>query len=259
MIKSPAFQFYPKDFLMDDKVAVMNLEQIGAYMKLMCFCWNNDGLPNDKDELKSMCGNPETWETIWKKVSKCFYENNGKLYNKRLEKERKKQEAWREKSKLGGERSAKSRRKKAKLKGGSTKAQPPIEPKVNTPSSSSSPSSNNNRESKDSLCLEKFQDEDIRLTQLLIDLMVKNNPNSSIIRRLTPKRQEGWIDECRKLREIDERTPEQIEQIIIFSQNDPFWKSNILSIVKLREKFDQLWLKAKKEKFSGIKEWLNEP
>jgi len=114
------------------------------------------------------------------------------------------------------------------------------------------------KESK-SLCLEKFQDEDIKLTQLLIDLMSKNNPNSSILRTLTPKRQETWINECRKLREIDKRTPEQIEQIIIFSQDDSFWKSNILSMAKLRKQFDQLWLKAKKEKFSGIKEWLNEP
>jgi len=109
-------------------------------------------------------------------------------------------------------------------------------------------------------CLEKVpNEEDIKLTQLLINLMAKNNPNSSILRKLNPKRQEVWIDECRKLREIDKRTPEQIEQIIIFSQNDAFWKSNILSMPKLREKFDQLWLKAKKERFSGIKEWLNEP
>jgi hypothetical protein len=118
---------------------------------------------------------------------------------------------------------------------------------------------NNNKikESK-SPCLEKFQDEDIQLTQLLIDKMIENNPLSSIIRRLTPKRQEVWIDECRKLREIDKRSFEQIEQIIIFSQDDSFWKSNILSMPKLREKFDQLWLKAKKEKYAGIKEWLNE-
>lgn len=116
-----------------------------------------------------------------------------------------------------------------------------------------------NESKVNSLCLEKVPNEDIRLTQLLIDLMTKNNPNSSIIRRLTSRRQEVWIDECRKLREIDKRTSEQIEQIIIFSQNDTFWKSNILSMPKLREKFDQLWLKAKKERFSGIKEWLNEP
>lgn len=132
-----------------------------------------------------------------------------------------------------------------------------------TPSSTSTatatPSSTPKKENKESLCLEKFQDEDIKLTQLLIDKMTENDPNSSILRRLTSKRQEVWINECRLLREKDERTPEQIEQIIIFSQGDSFWKANILSMPKLREKFDQLWLKAKKEKFAGIKEWLNEP
>ena len=108
-------------------------------------------------------------------------------------------------------------------------------------------------------CLEKVQDEDIRLTQLLIDKMTENDPNSSIIRNLTPQKQERWINQCRLLREKDERTPEQIEQIIIFSQDDSFWRGNILSMPKLRKQFDQLWLKAKKERFAGIKEWLNEP
>lgn len=104
-----------------------------------------------------------------------------------------------------------------------------------------------------------FQDVDIQLTQQLINLMQKNNPNSSILQRLTPKRQNEWINQCRLLREIDKRTPDQIEFIIKFSQNDSFWKSNILSMPKLREKFDQLWLKAKREdKLSGIKEWLND-
>jgi len=128
-----------------------------------------------------------------------------------------------------------------------------------SPSPTATSSSTSKKEKKASLCLEKFQDEDIKLTQLLIDLMSKNNPNSSILRTLTPKRQESWINECRKLREIDKREPEQIKQIIIFSQNDSFWKGNILSMAKLRKQFDQLWLKAKNEKFSGIKEWLNEP
>jgi len=38
----------------------------------------------------------------------------------------------------------------------------------------------------------------------------------------------------------DERTPEEVETIIRFSQEDSFWRSNILSTAKLREKFDQL-------------------
>ncbi len=137
MNKSPAFQFYPKDFLMDDKVIVMNLEEIGAFVKLLCFCWNNNGLTKNQNELKNMCGNPENWEVIWGKVGKCFYEKNNKLYNKRLEKEFKKQRAWKRKSQLGGIQSGISRGRKVqpKGKGGSTKD----EPKGN--SSSSSPSS----------------------------------------------------------------------------------------------------------------------
>jgi len=74
MNKPPAFQFYPKDFLTDDKVAPMNLEQIGTYIKLLCYCWLNGGLPNNSEELCDMCGNPDNWDKIWRKVSKCFYE-----------------------------------------------------------------------------------------------------------------------------------------------------------------------------------------
>lgn len=89
------------------------------------------------------------------------------------------------------------------------------------------------------------EDLDTRLTQLLVDLMIKNNPKSSIIKRLTPKRHEEWVNQCRLLRTIDQKTPGEIKRVILFSQSDSFWKSNILSMPKLREKWDQLWLKAK--------------
>ena len=101
--------------------------------------------------------------------------------------------------------------------------------------------------------------EDVRLVQLFIDLMLKNNPESSIVKRLTPERQAQWITQCRLLREADNKTIEEIEALIRWSQADPFWKTNILSIPKLREKWDQLWMKAKhSDKFSGIREWLKE-
>jgi len=96
---------------------------------------------------------------------------------------------------------------------------------------------------------------DIRLVQLLVDLMAKNNPKSHILKNLTKKKQEAWLSACRLMREKDERTPKEIEAIIKFSQSDEFWKSNILSMPKLREKFDQLWLKAQKSNYSGIASW----
>ncbi|GAH78231.1 unnamed protein product, partial [marine sediment metagenome] len=150
MNKSPAFQFYPKDFLMDDKVAVMNLEQIGAYTKLLCYCWNNKGLSNNQDELKQMCGHPKNWDKIWKKVGKCFYLKGDKLFNKRLDKEARKQKKWKEKSSKGGKESAKKRwGYREEDKGGYKKVTTKEEAKGNSPSSSPSPSPSSNNKGKE--------------------------------------------------------------------------------------------------------------
>ena len=42
---SPAFQFYPRDFLSDAKVAAMTNEQVGCYWKLICYCWIETDCP----------------------------------------------------------------------------------------------------------------------------------------------------------------------------------------------------------------------
>lgn len=54
-------------------------------------------------------------------------------------------------------------------------------------------------------------------------------------------------DEMRRLLDIDGRTVEQVEACIRWCQSDPFWKANILSASKLREKYDQLRLKAQSQ------------
>jgi hypothetical protein len=103
---------------------------------------------------------------------------------------------------------------------------------------------------------------DVGLVQLLISLMQKNNPESSIIKRLTESRQREWLNQCRLMREADKRTPTQIECVIMFSQRDSFWKGNILSMPKLREKWDQLWMKMRRDtgadKSDGIDEWAED-
>lgn len=53
-----------------------------------------------------------------------------------------------------------------------------------------------------------------------------------------------WRTEARLLIDKDGRTVEQIIRAIDWCQNDPFWHSNILSIPKLREKYDVLRLQA---------------
>jgi len=56
-----------------------------------------------------------------------------------------------------------------------------------------------------------------------------------------------WRKDARLLIHKDGYTPQQIHWLIDWCQTDPFWCTNILSMPKLREKFEQLKLKAKAE------------
>jgi hypothetical protein len=53
-----------------------------------------------------------------------------------------------------------------------------------------------------------------------------------------------WRDSARLLLDRDKRTEAQVEWIIDWCQGDEFWRSNILSMPKLRDKFDQLVVKS---------------
>ncbi|WP_433595153.1 hypothetical protein [Lysinibacillus xylanilyticus] len=57
-----------------------------------------------------------------------------------------------------------------------------------------------------------------------------------------------WADSIRLMMEQDSRTVEQIEYLIDWSQANPFWKSNILSTKKLREKATTLIRQIKADK-----------
>lgn len=152
------------------------------------------------------------------------------------------------------------KRAEAGRKGGLSKQKPSkVKAKVASKPQASVENEDEDEDSSSSLITkEKVSDQtDVYLVQLLIDLMLQNNPESSILKRLTPSRQNDWINQCRLLREADGRTPEQIEAVIRFCQTDSFWKSNILSMPKLREKWDTLWMKAKRsDPHAGLKEWL---
>jgi hypothetical protein len=99
--------------------------------------------------------------------------------------------------------------------------------------------------------------EDQRLVQLLVDLIQQNNPKSRVS-QMSENAQRNWLDQCRLLREMDKRTPEEIEMVIRWSQEDSFWKSNILSMPTLREKFDRLWVKSRSVPLpmDGPAKWL---
>lgn len=140
--RSPAFQFYPNEWLGSTHIMLMNPAEEGAYIRLLAIAWNSEdcSLPDDDNQLAILSRLNEGWfNGSSTKVRACFFSRNKKLFNQRLLKERKKQEEWKEKCRVGGIKSGKSRRLKENineglLKGSSTKD----ELKANSSFSSSS-------------------------------------------------------------------------------------------------------------------------
>jgi hypothetical protein len=55
---------------------------------------------------------------------------------------------------------------------------------------------------------------------------------------------EKWREAARLLLDRDQRTEQQIHAAIDWATNDEFWRANVLSMPKLREKYEQLRLQA---------------
>lgn len=61
-----------------------------------------------------------------------------------------------------------------------------------------------------------------------------------------PRITKKWLDSARLMIDRDGRTEEQIHAAIDWVHNSEFWRANILSIPKLREKWDTLKLQAER-------------
>lgn len=59
-----------------------------------------------------------------------------------------------------------------------------------------------------------------------------------------PKVTKRWRDAARLMLDRDGRTEQAVHACIDWSQDDEFWRANVLSMPKLREKYDQMRLKA---------------
>lgn len=89
---SPWFKFWPKDFLADVNVAAMSLDALGAYMRLLCYCWTDGGVPADADSLARLWGvDAVTAEGLRDRLEPLFIPHehrNGWWAHPRIERER---------------------------------------------------------------------------------------------------------------------------------------------------------------------------
>lgn len=110
---SPAFQFYPGDYLGDKNTIPMTTVMHGAYCLLMWFSWENDGLPDDIEELADMAKlSVEEFTPMWsRRIKKCFvWDEKKKVYlHPRHLKEIRKQKSWKKEKSERGKKAAASR------------------------------------------------------------------------------------------------------------------------------------------------------
>jgi len=94
---------------------------------------------------------------------------------------------------------------------------------------------------------------EIKICNYLISKMLNNNPKAKVPEG---SRMQNWAEHIDKIIRLDKHTKKEIVAVIDFCQTDSFWKSNILSTEKLRDKFDTLWLQCqgkgdKNARYSG--------
>lgn len=143
---APAFQFYADHWLADENTRLMSLEQKGAYIDAMAYCWREGSIPADPAALARLIGCGCTIE-LATDVQRMFNVRStdvepkndcplNRLQHKRLNAEREKQRIRSEQASRAGKNSGSARNKtKAprKTNGRSNSVQRPL----NTTSTSS--------------------------------------------------------------------------------------------------------------------------
>ncbi len=95
---------------------------------------------------------------------------------------------------------------------------------------------------------------EFRLSELLFNLILERNPKNK------KHDLQKWALQVDRMVRLDSRKVVDIEDVIKWSQANEFWQNNIISTQKLRDKFDQLYMKMEAEnaksktstKFTGL-------
>ncbi|UJF15088.1 phage replisome organizer N-terminal domain-containing protein [Jeotgalibaca sp. MA1X17-3] len=93
----------------------------------------------------------------------------------------------------------------------------------------------------------------LRASRYLFKMIKQNNSKAK------PPNYQRWADDIRKLVELDKNTLKEVSLVIDWSQQDPFWKKNILSASKLREQFPKLWANGNFEEQASMQKEEQSP
>ncbi|MGM0549346.1 MAG: hypothetical protein ACQER0_08765 [Bacillota bacterium] len=108
-----------------------------------------------------------------------------------------------------------------------------------------------------------YSDRAVVLSEKLIDLILENNPRVPLPPKdISDRKFQGWVNTINKLNQLGPFSAkagenkgyswQEIEQLIEFSQQNQFWKNNILSAKDLRKQIIKLENQLKTKKKKGL-------
>jgi FimV-like protein len=121
-MKQSGFSFSPAEYLANQQIQMMSLEEEGVYIRLLSYCWQNGSVPKDPEQAARLVGKGAS-TTVVASVLRLFQatQNPQELTHSDLQRQRDRLAHWKEKSAAGGRKSAASR------KGGSTTLETVVE------------------------------------------------------------------------------------------------------------------------------------
>ena len=220
--------FYFGDYINDTRH--MPMIEHGAYLLLMSHYYQQGYLPASAVQLHRICmafAQAER-DAITSILDQFFTEKDGYYYHERIEAELKKAKEISEK-----------RSKAAKIKHALAAANAHASAvQLHTQSQSQSHKEQNPSQGQ-TPDESKYSEGDLKAAEYIRDRIMKLNP------KMKPPRMDKWADVIRKMRERDDRNHREICELFAWCNDDDFWKSNILSPTKLRDKWDDLVIKKK--------------
>jgi len=126
-MKSSGFSFSPSEYLANQQIQLMSLEEEGVYIRLLSYCWQNGSVPKDPEQAARLVGKGAS-TTVVASVLRMFHatQNPQELTHFDLQQQKERLTQWKEKSAAGGRKSAATR------KGGLTTLDAVVEKKPET-------------------------------------------------------------------------------------------------------------------------------
>ena len=104
---------------------------------------------------------------------------------------------------------------------------------------------------KDVLSDDRIGDFEYQCVDMLVASCIALFPNSKVPK--TDQERRKWAVEIERMKRLDKRSEQEIVEALTFATTDQFWKTNIRSTKKFREKFETLIIKSRQKSSESVR------